>query len=278
MSCGIYKIENLINHKVYIGQSCNIEKRKEIHFIALERNCHQNEYLQRSYNKYGIENFSHEIIEECSEELLSEREIYWINYYDSYNNGYNLTEGGYGIRGYHHNKDTRVRMSKSQKDRVRTDEEIEKIRRIITEYNTTRDYHHSEETKNKISNAVRKFHEKNPGLYSGENSSFYGKHHTEEWKKNMSERFSGSRNPMYGKYGKDNPNTGKKRSEESLIRLSVAHKGIKHTESQKKKIGNNTKGRKYMNNGLEERRVKPDEIQSYLDNGWKYGRVKKVIK
>ena len=46
--------------------------------------------------KYGIENFTFEIIEECSQEQLNEREIYWISYYDSFNKekGYNMTPGG----------------------------------------------------------------------------------------------------------------------------------------------------------------------------------------
>ena len=45
--------------------------------------------------KYGIENFTFSVIEECSQEQLNEREIYWIEYYDTYKNGYNSTLGGY---------------------------------------------------------------------------------------------------------------------------------------------------------------------------------------
>jgi len=46
--------------------------------------------------KYGIENFKFEIIEECSDEEVDTREIYWIDYYDTFKNGYNLTRGGEG--------------------------------------------------------------------------------------------------------------------------------------------------------------------------------------
>lgn len=96
--CGIYKITNLINNKCYIGQSVDIEKRFRQH-----KNNYDNKnepsydyHLYRSIRKYGIENFKFEIIEECDYEKLNERETYWIDYYDSYNNGYNETLGGGG--------------------------------------------------------------------------------------------------------------------------------------------------------------------------------------
>ena len=46
--------------------------------------------------EYGLENFSFDVIEECLEDELNEREIYWIKYYDTYYNGYNRTLGGTG--------------------------------------------------------------------------------------------------------------------------------------------------------------------------------------
>lgn len=96
--CGIYKIENLINAKKYIGQSVNIYKRWKQHkYVAFRKESEEYEKpLYRSIRKYGIENFSFEILELCEPELLNDREIYWIDYYDSYNNekGYNLTIGG----------------------------------------------------------------------------------------------------------------------------------------------------------------------------------------
>lgn len=50
-------------------------------------------------NKYGISNFTFEIIEECDKQSLNEREIYWIEYYDSFHNGYNMTIGGTACNG-----------------------------------------------------------------------------------------------------------------------------------------------------------------------------------
>lgn len=94
MSCGIYKIENKMNHHCYIGQSINIESRWIHHRNYSKQNSHYPLYM--AFEKYGIEQFDFSIVEECSPQKLNEREIYWISYYDSYNNGYNQTTGGDG--------------------------------------------------------------------------------------------------------------------------------------------------------------------------------------
>lgn len=99
---GIYKIENLINHKVYIGQSTNIYDRWNAHRLygrANDKYIHEPWYnypLYCAMRKYGLENFEFSIIECTSMQQLDERERYWIEYYDSYNNGYNATTGGGG--------------------------------------------------------------------------------------------------------------------------------------------------------------------------------------
>lgn len=90
MSIGIYKIENLINHKIYIGQSIEIENRWEKH-LRLKNNC----IVHKAIQKYGKEAFSFQIIEECNIEDLDEKEQYWINVYNSLiPNGYNMIQGG----------------------------------------------------------------------------------------------------------------------------------------------------------------------------------------
>ena len=92
----IYKITNKVNGKVYIGQTVkNIEHRFHQHINNALRD--QNSYdcaLRRAIRKYGVENFSIEEVEECDKPALDEREIYWIQFYDSFHNGYNLTLGG----------------------------------------------------------------------------------------------------------------------------------------------------------------------------------------
>ena len=95
---GIYKYQNLINGKIYIGQSKDIARRKKDHVTRAFNNFSTNsEYdspLHRAMRKYGLENFSFEIIEECEASQLNEREIFWIKYYDAQSNGYNLSPGG----------------------------------------------------------------------------------------------------------------------------------------------------------------------------------------
>jgi len=93
----IYKWTNKINGKSYIGQTINEEGRKKDHIRGKF-----NSIIHRAIKKYGLENFNYEVLEQIEESKLSEREIYWIKYFDTYNNGYNLTEGGEGTRGFSH--------------------------------------------------------------------------------------------------------------------------------------------------------------------------------
>ena len=91
----IYKITNKVNDKIYIGQTVKtVEKRFQQHKNNSNKTYFSQIVLYRAFNKYGIENFICEEIEEVPNELLDEREKYWINYYDSYFNGYNSTLGG----------------------------------------------------------------------------------------------------------------------------------------------------------------------------------------
>ena len=187
---GIYKITNLIDEKCYIGKSTNIDNRfKQYRSLREDRT---NQHLYRAFLKYGLDNFSFEIIEECSKAELNDREIYWINYYKSINSDgmYNIAAGGAG-------GDTITGLSDEAYD-----------------------------------NYIKKI----------------SKPRTEEFRKSQSERFSGENNPMYGKTG-------------SL--------------TQKKAVSNRVKGTKWINNGVEQTFVKPEELNHYLLNGWQLGMLKK---
>ena len=103
---GIYKITNQINGKMYVGQSINIEQRwkKHCRVVSNDSNSPMKNYpLYQAMLKYGINNFSFEILEQCDISELNQKEQEWIaklrtyiNYPDS--NGYNLTIGGDGTR------------------------------------------------------------------------------------------------------------------------------------------------------------------------------------
>lgn len=89
----IYKIENIINHKIYVGQTTKNkpEQRFKEH---IQRSHKPDTFFHEAIHKHGAENFTFSVIEEVKDEDLDAREIYWISYYDSYNKGYNMTYGG----------------------------------------------------------------------------------------------------------------------------------------------------------------------------------------
>lgn len=94
---GIYKIENLINGKVYIGQSINVEKRLHEHFY--KSNCKKDvsykSALHSAIRKYGASNFSTEILCSCDYSELDDLEKFYIKKYNSISpNGYNILSGG----------------------------------------------------------------------------------------------------------------------------------------------------------------------------------------
>lgn len=94
MSIGIYLIRNKVNQKTYVGQSLHIERRWIEHKNSIQRK-DKNTILIQAIRKYGWENFQCSILEETTEELLDEREQYWIQYYNSLApNGYNVQLGG----------------------------------------------------------------------------------------------------------------------------------------------------------------------------------------
>lgn len=88
----IYKITNLINQKAYIGQTTDYKRRFTEH-KAKGYGWEDNKILYYAFDKYGINNFSFEVLEET--ENYDEREKYWIEYYNTMKpNGYNMIEGG----------------------------------------------------------------------------------------------------------------------------------------------------------------------------------------
>lgn len=120
MTIGIYKITNKINNKTYIGQSQNIEQRKNQHYTQLKNNSHTNNHLQSSFNYYGERVFTFEIIYKCktyNSRQMDLLEQLYIHKYDSYRKGYNLTQGGcfYGGLGHPlHNPVTREKQAETQ--------------------------------------------------------------------------------------------------------------------------------------------------------------------
>lgn len=91
---GIYFIKNIATNQYYIGQTSNLKKRLRDHRNNLIKNKHHNKHLQSSWNKYGEENFIFKIIKICEFEELNDLEVFYIQKFDAFNNGFNKTLGG----------------------------------------------------------------------------------------------------------------------------------------------------------------------------------------
>ena len=89
---GIYKITNTVNNKIYIGCASNIRTRINGHLYDLRKGIHKNDYLQKSWNKYGEKAFIFEAVENCAVDVLHTREHYWVNQSNCLNRniGYNI--------------------------------------------------------------------------------------------------------------------------------------------------------------------------------------------
>lgn len=146
----IYLVTNKINGKQYVGQhkydGVGLDKR----YIG------SGVLLHKAYDRYGIENFTMELLEECSDEDLNPLEQLYIEHYNTLKpNGYNLTKGGDGVYGFTFSPESIEKLSLSHKGKRLSPETIEKMRQSRIGHIT------SDETKQKISNALtgRKFSE-----------------------------------------------------------------------------------------------------------------------
>ncbi len=116
----IYKIQNIIDNKVYIGSAVDFIKRFRQHKCKLAKNQHHSKHLQYSWNKYGENNFKFDIIELVEDpKKLVEREQYWIDYYKSYAHefGYNIVPTAGSQLGYKHSEETLNKMRGQKRDK-----------------------------------------------------------------------------------------------------------------------------------------------------------------
>ena len=177
----IYKISNNFNDKLYIGLTTktNAKDRWYQHrYQARHLSSSDKSYLHRAMNAYGVDNFTFEVIEEIDNDLLPEREQYWINYYGScVPNGYNLTLGGEGTPGFSRPQSEEERKKKGEtikKFIAEHPESREERRKRMIEQNNNPEY------RQKALDGYQQFLKDNPNYFSGENNPFYGRHHTEE--------------------------------------------------------------------------------------------------
>jgi group I intron endonuclease len=109
--CGVYQIRNLVNDRVYVGQSIHLSARKSHHFSDLKYNKHGNRHLQNAYNLYGKDNFVFEIVLYCEDFELTRYENAIKHLHE--NNCYNIRICADSNKGLEVSEETRRKLSQS---------------------------------------------------------------------------------------------------------------------------------------------------------------------
>jgi group I intron endonuclease len=132
----IYAINNIRNEKKYIGSSVRTDSRVKHHLCALGKGTHQNSRLQDDFNRFGRECFEVYVLEEVFDSgLLLERELFWINFFDTLSTGYNILLPGEVPPNLFYCKGPRKRKKKVLVD---FGEKEEEARRIVLRLKTSR--------------------------------------------------------------------------------------------------------------------------------------------
>lgn len=119
----VYKISNSLNDKVYIGiTSYSIEQRYKWHVRDCKTGVEKK--LYKAMIKHGIDNFKIELLESADDAIIDKREEFYIEHYNSFNNGYNASPVSHGIR--RHTKEDKKRMSEKAKGRKQSKDTLEK--------------------------------------------------------------------------------------------------------------------------------------------------------
>jgi len=170
---GVYQIRNIINEKVYIGSSLNIDERFKKHKQTLRRNKHHNIHLQRAWNKYGESNFIFEvlIVLKKKNKLLKTEQ----NYIDNSDKKYNIAETATATYDYKHTKSTKKKISEFAKSRTGSKNPF--YGKKVTE-----------EMKRKARITLG-------DKLTGKNNPFYGKKHSKKTLKLLSKKLIGRKMP-----------------------------------------------------------------------------------
>jgi group I intron endonuclease len=156
---GIYKITSPTG-RVYVGQSVDIEKRWKQHCSLYNK---ETSALTNSLKKHGVENHTFQVIEECSIDMLNERERYWQDYYDCVESGLNCKYTSTNDKTGSLSDETSKKISLSKKG---TKLSIESVLSIKKRMNTN----HPMKGRKHSSESLLKMSESHKGLKMSESS------------------------------------------------------------------------------------------------------------
>ena len=192
---GIYRIKNLVNDKCYYGSSKNIEKRWVTHKNHLNGGKHHNVPLQRAWDKYGEDNFSFEVVEECDEIFLLEMEQYYLDLNPDYNIGLK-SSGGDNLTNNPNRDKIIKKMTESVRKRYGLMADEEKKEKHSQPMENNPNWRGGVSFKYcECGVKIKPINETciNCRDKSGVNNPFFGKKHSEETKKKLSENRKGKK-------------------------------------------------------------------------------------
>lgn len=188
---GIYCIRNTKNGKCYVGSAISFKVRWKRHRAELRSGSHHSQKLQRAWDKHGEALFSFSVLEHVKDvSLLVEREQFWIDSLNSHLGGYNTCPRAGSVLGVKHGDEMREKMrairasnpiTKDQHEKMaearrNSDKFMSKVQRLGL---SMKGYHHSDETKEKISAASKRLME-DPAKREERRISSTGRKHTIE--------------------------------------------------------------------------------------------------
>lgn len=230
-SSGIYQIRSKLNGKIYIGSAINIKNRWNGHLLAFKRN-RNSRYLQNHVNKYGIDDLQFSIIEFCAKKDLIEREQYYI---DTMHPEFNLSPTAGNSLGVKFSEKTKKKISISQKGKVITLEQRERISQTLK---GNIPWNKGKKTGMVSWNKNKKLPPSwNKGMKMSEeyrqklSITHKGQIHTEEQKRKVSESIKNTICERGGHW-----NLGFHHTEETKRRIANFQKGRKRSEETKRRI------------------------------------------
>lgn len=130
MEAGVYVIKNNVNGKQYVGSSIDLHMRRIQHFSKLRCNKHVNQHLQNAWNKYGKESFEFEVLETVEiDNNIKETLLKREQFWiDNLKPEYNILQVAGSNYGYHHTEETKQKISNSMKGVKKSPEHAKHIR------------------------------------------------------------------------------------------------------------------------------------------------------